>query len=95
MRLVGDLSTPRWNVRLAATAKVSDEFLGVNTAEVVGAPDLAVTDRLGGLSSDFDTRLDVGRKDGRPDHRLLRRLSYRSSSLVTEAVMTSGVALKW
>ncbi len=93
VRLAGDFSTARWLVKLAATAKISDEFAGTNTAELVDAPGLPITNRLGGVSSDFDTRVDVGRKDGRVSGFI--DAGYRSSNLVNEAVMTSGVALKW
>jgi len=91
MRLNGDLSVRRWTIGLSAAAKVTDELAGVNTVEIAEAPGMPISSRLAGVSSDFDARLDVAHAGGR--FSAFVGGAYRISSQVTEAVMTSGVAL--
>lgn len=93
LRLAGDLSAAAWTAKLAASAKVSDEFAGVNTAEVGEAPNLPITDRLGGVSTDLEARLDVARTAGGVSGFVGG--AYRVNRQISEAVMTGGVQLAW
>jgi hypothetical protein len=94
VRLAGDLSTADWRINLAASAKVSDEFAGVDSVAVDdAASDLALSDRLGGVTGDFVARLDLGRKAG--GFNAFVSGGYRLRTGLTAAVVTSGLVLAW